>query len=382
MKTVAILLSADSFEKFFGGFFGLTAERYVADYRNDFAWYYALNLEKLGHRVFIYVLSRSLDEARRAPDGVVVRFLRLPRWWLLLDPILYRLGRRKLLVRVRSRLEAAAFGPALTRALDTDAIDVLYVQEIWPDRIDFLLPFVRCELIGADHGAPVTGFGPAKQRTLRDLPKITVQDEAQKAWIDRAGGNAVVIANGIDVEFFAPGTPPASRPRTVLAVGRLADDQKRISDLIRAMAALPDFHLDIVGSGPDQAALTALASELGVGDRVTFHGFVSDRALLRDHYRACGVFCCPSAWEATLLVLLEAMGCGAACVASDIPTLRDALGEGSGLTVPVGDVAALAAAIRAAYDDRETLGARAAANASARFDQRKLMRRLSDFIES
>ncbi len=382
MKSVAILLSADSFEKFFGGFFGITAEDYVERYRNDFAWYYAAALSKLGHRVSIYVLSREREFAVPTPDGLAVRFLKLPRWWLLLDPLLYRLARRGLLARLRARIEGAAFGPALRAGLEADRIDVLYVQEIWPDRIDFLRPPKGVELIGADHGAPARAPGPAKRRALRRLRKITVQERGQLQQIEAAGAHAILIPNGVDTAFFTPPPSADARAKSVLSIGRLDDRQKRLSDLISAMVDLPDFRLDVVGAGPDRDRLTEQVRQLRLEGRVTFHGFVSDRERLRELYRECGVFCCPSAWEATLLVLLEAMSCGAACVSSDIPTLREALADGSGLIVPVGSPSRLSAAIDEAYRRRAELGSAARQRAVTHFDQEACMQRLSDYIES
>lgn len=381
MKSVAILLSADSFEKFFGGFFGLTAEEYVRSYRNDFAWYYAGGLTELGHRVAIYVLSRVQDRVQTTPEGIAVRFVLLSRWWRFVDPVLSRLARRGLFSRLRARLEVTAFQDRLRAALKEDRIDVLYVQEIWPHRIDFLRLAPDVELMGADHGAPAKPPDPGKARTLRRLRRITVQDEVQRRWIEQVGAKAALIPNGIDTTFFAPAAG-SERTRSVLAVGRLVDGQKRVSDLIAAVAGLPDFHLDIVGSGPDQDALERRAADLGLGDRVTFHGFVSDRGRLRELYARCGVFCCPSAWEATLLVLLEAMACGAACVASDIPTLRQTLGEGAGIIFPLGDAQALSRAIEEAYARRVELGEAARARLLANFDERAMMQRLSRYIES
>jgi glycosyltransferase involved in cell wall biosynthesis len=69
------------------------------------------------------------------------------------------------------------------------------------------------------------------------------------------------------------------------------------------------------------------------------HGFVSDAELLR-LYRTCAVFVLPSLYEGFGLPLLEAMACGAACIASDDPALVEVSG-GAALHFPRGDATAL-----------------------------------------
>jgi O-antigen biosynthesis alpha-1,3-rhamnosyltransferase len=69
------------------------------------------------------------------------------------------------------------------------------------------------------------------------------------------------------------------------------------------------------------------------------HGFVSDEELLR-LYRTCAVFVLPSLYEGFGLPLLEAMACGAPCIASDDPALVEVAG-GAALHFPRGDPSAL-----------------------------------------
>jgi glycosyltransferase involved in cell wall biosynthesis len=79
----------------------------------------------------------------------------------------------------------------------------------------------------------------------------------------------------------------------------------------------------------------------------------------------------PSLYEGSPLVLLEAMSLGKAVIASDIPGIREVLGpDEAGILVPVGDAAALRAAIEALAGDeslRTELGRRARAVVSARY---------------
>ena len=87
MKRIAIFTSADLFETWFQGVFGLSRETYVNKYRNDWVWEYAIGLAELGHEMVIYVLSREENELREALPGISVRFVALAWWHRFVDPI-------------------------------------------------------------------------------------------------------------------------------------------------------------------------------------------------------------------------------------------------------------------------------------------------------
>jgi glycosyltransferase involved in cell wall biosynthesis len=219
---------------------------------------------------------------------------------------------------LRDGIAYAAYRTALEAALKQDRIDLLYIQEFWTPRFDFVSRMTSIPVIGADHGAIYADWmAPAKRASLQRAFCVICQT---KRALDRArdfGGKAILVSNGVDTDFFVP---PAShqRPKTVLAVGRLVEGQKRFSDLLRAMQALHDFSLILAGTGPHEAALKRLAAELGVADRVDFPGFVSDRTELRRLYQECGVFVATSAWEGMPLVMLDAMSCAAPVVGGSI----------------------------------------------------------------
>jgi glycosyltransferase involved in cell wall biosynthesis len=71
----------------------------------------------------------------------------------------------------------------------------------------------------------------------------------------------------------------------LLSVSRI-EGNKRIDWMLRALAAMElswrvDWRLDVVGRGAQLEAMRTLASELGLAERVTFHGYVSDEELER-----------------------------------------------------------------------------------------------------
>ena len=103
----------------------------------------------------------------------------------------------------------------------------------------------------------------------------------------------------------------------LLYVGRLIRT-KGARDAIRALGLLSGLpvSLDIVGDGCDRSACEALARELGLGQRVRFHGWLA-RERIDDFYRAADVFVFPSYREPGGNVTFEAMGHSLPMVVSD-----------------------------------------------------------------
>ncbi|MEA5360883.1 glycosyltransferase family 4 protein [Amycolatopsis sp., V23-08] len=124
-----------------------------------------------------------------------------------------------------------------------------------------------------------------------------------------------VVSCGIDLGHYTAGGRSSDGPMSVLFVGRL-DAEKNIDQLLRALAPLPHVRADLVGDGTRRRDLETLAAELGVADRVTFHGFVPDAELVR-RYAAADVFCMPGTAELQSLATMEAMAAGLPVVAAD-----------------------------------------------------------------
>jgi glycosyltransferase involved in cell wall biosynthesis len=206
------------------------------------------------------------------------------------------------------------------------------------------------------------------------------QTENECGMIERFGGRSKLQPNGCDVSEFFP-DPAVARGKTVLTVTRLTNKQKRTSDLIRAMAEIPEeWTLDIVGTGPDRNMLESLAADLGLSSRVRFHGFLG-RAEVRDLYRRCGVYAMPSFNEGLAVAALEAMACGAAVVFTKIRGFETLVTDGqNGRLVPIGDVKALAAAIIDAWERRDSLGTAASDTVRRRFNKSKLYAELAESL--
>ena len=140
-------------------------------------------------------------------------------------------------------------------------------------------------------------------------------------------------------------------------------------------------HGVIVGQGPMAEEWRRLARRLGVADRATFLGEVSD-AERRILLHASDVLVLPSIdrREAFGIVQLEAMACGRPVIATDLPTgVRFAnQDEITGLLVPPRDADALARAVRRVLDDaglRERLGQAARQRVQREFTAARMIER-------
>jgi glycosyltransferase involved in cell wall biosynthesis len=167
---------------------------------------------------------------------------------------------------------------------------------------------------------------------------------------------AIPVSCGIDADRYRAIPHTSGAVPTVLFVGRL-DQEKRVDELIRAFAGLPDDlpgRLEIVGDGARREEWSALAAGLGVGHRVRFRGFVSEQELL-EAYAGADVFCMPGIAELQSLVTLEAMAAGLPVIAADAMALPHLVRPGrNGWLYTPGDVPELTTRLAALLGDAAT----------------------------
>ena len=172
----------------------------------------------------------------------------------------------------------------------------------------------------------------------------------------------------VSPDLFTPGGERAAD--RLLFVGRL-NEQKGVARLLDALASTRGgMSLDVVGDGPDAAALRARADSLGLGGRVAWHVARSQQELA-PFYRRAAALVVPSLGEGLGLVTVEAQLCETPVVAFASGGVVDTVVDGeTGLLAPAGDVAALAAALDRIQADpqlRAALGRAGRAAALARF---------------
>lgn len=201
-------------------------------------------------------------------------------------------------------------------------------------------------------------------------------------------------ANGVDVEWLAPGPAPTAAAAAIRAacgiaataqvigfVGRIASD-KGLAELAEAWRQLrrADRHLVIVGGDDatdpvDGAVLTFLRDD----PQVHFLGVRRDLPAV---FATMDVLALPTKREGFGNVLIEAGAMAVPVVASRVDGCVDAVADGeTGALVPAGDASALAAALARYLDDPELRarhGAAGRARAVACFDHRLVIARLAE----
>jgi glycogen synthase len=141
----------------------------------------------------------------------------------------------------------------------------------------------------------------------------------------------------------------APQEPVLLSVGRI-EQNKGLHVLASALAQLQDvpWQWVIVGDGPFRPRLERAVAGEGLGSRVRVCGRVDD-ATLHAWYEAASLFVHPTLYEGSSIVTLEAMAHRRPVVATTAGGLRDKVRPGeNGWLMPPGDVAELAAALRAA----------------------------------
>ncbi|PZN12837.1 MAG: glycosyl transferase family 1 [Bacillota bacterium] len=208
------------------------------------------------------------------------------------------------------------------------------------------------------HGWPFAGDGtgaagaPARlyvlaERLVKGLADrvITVSEHDRVLGL-RLGvldpARAMSIPNGV------PDVPPALRadpgdpagPTRLVMVARF-EEPKDHATLLRALARVRrPWQLDLVGDGPLQPAVRALARDLGVAGRVRFHGSRGDVARVLAGAR---LFVLSTRREGMPLAILEAMRAGLPVLASAAGGVPEAVVHGeTGFVAPPGDVPAWA----------------------------------------
>jgi len=132
----------------------------------------------------------------------------------------------------------------------------------------------------------------------------------------------VVIPNGVDQAGLDAAQPFAERGTVILSAGRL-EAYKQVDSTIAALEHLPkEFVLRITGDGSVRSELKQRAESLGVAERVSFLGKVSEHDLYR-WFRSTAVYVSMSSNEAMPVTFIECLAAGARVVASDIPAHRD-----------------------------------------------------------
>jgi glycosyltransferase involved in cell wall biosynthesis len=197
----------------------------------------------------------------------------------------------------------------------------------------------------------------SERLVLRAASAVTAASLPAIELISQLGLTAERVPLGVDLDTWparAPTRRSIDRPARLVHVASL----NRVKDqatLLRALALLTrqgvNFEMDIVGEDTLHGAIQRLAAELALLPRVRFHGFLT-RSELRPIVEAAHLMVVSSRHETGPVAVLEAAVAG-------VPTIGTCVGHiaewapSAALSVPVGDSAAMAAAIDQLLGDEE-----------------------------
>lgn len=162
---------------------------------------------------------------------------------------------------------------------------------------------------------------------------------------------------GVDTEKLSPAEFRRNPdPFEILSVGQLVPIKAHrllLAALRRVVAEEPRVRLRLVGEGPERRSLEETAAALGLQSQVIFEGMLHYDQV-RELYRRADLFVLPSFEEGLPVVLMEAMSCEVACVATCVAGIPELIRDGeTGLLVAPSDTGGLAAAILRLIRDPE-----------------------------
>jgi glycosyltransferase involved in cell wall biosynthesis len=284
----------------------------------------------------------------------------------------------------------------LRRALQRAAPELLYIdQEPWT------VSTAQAAWLAARFSCPVVCFTwqnlmkhypppfTALERSVHRRATMIIAGNAEAAEVLRRRGYRGLVRAipqfGVDSDLFRPG--PSTRAELGLPtegvvigfIGRLVAE-KGIDTAVRAIARVPRVHLALVGVGPLEKPLRALAIELAVVDRLHFlGGYPSDQ--IPKVLRGLDGLILPSRttrrWKEQFgRVLIEAMAAEVPVIGSNSGEIPTVIGD-AGLVFEEGHVDDCARAIRVLLDadSRRGLALRGAARVRACYDQTVIAQR-------
>lgn len=169
-----------------------------------------------------------------------------------------------------------------------------------------------------------------------------------------------VAPMGVDLSSRFVPDEARRKPNALVFAGRLVE-KKGLTFLLEALPSVlnqhPRVNLIIAGTGPEETRLRAQAKNLNILEHIEFLGPVKNQELpsvFRSGSLAVFPFVVTSSGdqEGLGLVMIEALGCGCAVIASDLQAVKDVIIDGkTGKTVPPADPEELARAITELLDN-------------------------------
>lgn len=192
------------------------------------------------------------------------------------------------------------------------------------------------------HGSDVEGYNQKKymkvmHKLLRPFWRKIVSDSvgviAPSEFLlslmkkEKANGNYPLIPNGLDLRKYS--CENEAKEKRILLMGRM-QKSKNIQTVLRAIALtnLKDWKVDVLGDGPYRSELEMLTKNLGLAQKVTFHGWIDNSSPEQLRFlKEASIYITASHFENCPMAVLETIAAGCYPLLSDIPAHRQFLQE-------------------------------------------------------
>jgi len=286
-----------------------------------------------------------------------------PGEWTLAGAHIHNIGlkqaRRRAIRSIRALHRAAPFD--LVQAIFSGTCGLIAVAAARTLGIPSLIHVAGGELVALPeigYGGRLNWRGRLREALiLRATSAITAASAPIIDGLAQLGLRAQRIPLGADLNTWQPRQPVRRDPRKpaqlihVASLNRVKDQTTLLRALVSLDQAGVGFEMDIVGEDTLQGEIQSLASRLQLSTRVRFRGFLTQREL-RPLVEAADLMILCSRHEAGPLAMLEAAAAGVPTVGTAVGHISEWAPEAA-VAVPVGDSAALAAAIRHVLNDEE-----------------------------
>jgi glycosyltransferase involved in cell wall biosynthesis len=275
-------------------------------------------------------------------------------------------------LKSRGKMANTSITPYLPLALHREDFDIIHTHLPTPWSADWsgLISRLKKRPLVLTYHNDIVGEGWAGQiawiynkTALKLLMKsaggiIVTRNRYVSPYLKEYAGKVFFIPLGIDVEAFRPRAAPQKGDIFFLSV---LDEFHRYKGLEVLFAALkimkqelPDVRLVVGGRGCMLDHYRRMADSLGIGDNVSFAGFIPSEKLI-EYYNGCRLFALPSTdprREGFGIVPLEAMACERPVVVTEIMGMAGDINEcGAGIVVRCNDKEALASSMLAILKD-------------------------------
>jgi glycosyltransferase involved in cell wall biosynthesis len=230
-----------------------------------------------------------------------------------------------------------SFSHILKDAVAAFKPDIIHSHHLWIVSSLARRLFPGIPMVTTCHGSDLRQFQNCphlQQQVLsgcRRLDAIMALSEAQKEEIVRLynlpPGKIFVVGAGYNDKLFTSNIKPAPHPVQLAYVGKLSK-AKGVPWFLRALRMIdsPEWQLHIVGSGSGEEKDDCLMLAKKLGERVVVHGALSQKRLA-EIMRHSHIFVLPSFYEGLPLVLLEGLASGCRIIATDLPGVKEILGD-------------------------------------------------------